>query len=78
MHVLALLPFLTFGPSWVAHLSSWGHPQSIFFHHLEDSYARFNVGDKVETGGILCVGWIAEGVEHGRRPGGVRPSDPRQ
>jgi hypothetical protein len=47
------LPFFTFGPSWVAHLSSWGPPQSIFFPRLEDSYARFNLGQRVETGGIL-------------------------
>jgi hypothetical protein len=46
------MPYFTFGPSWVAHLSSWGHPQSIFFPFLEDSYAHFNPGEKVETLGI--------------------------
>jgi hypothetical protein len=49
------LPFFTFWPFWVAHLSSWGPPQSIFFPLLEDSYARFNLGEKVETGAILGV-----------------------
>jgi hypothetical protein len=49
----ALLPFFTFGPSWVAHLSSWGRPQSISFLLLEDSYGHFNLGHKVETGAIL-------------------------
>jgi hypothetical protein len=56
MHVRALLPVFTFGPSWVAHLSSWGHPQSIFFPLLEDSYAHFNLGQMMETRGILGVG----------------------
>jgi hypothetical protein len=46
----------------VAHLSSWGHPQSIFFHGLEDSYAEFNLGERVKTGGILGVGWINTSV----------------
>jgi hypothetical protein len=62
------LPFFTFRPSWVAHLSSWGRPQSIFFPLLEDSYARFILGHKVATGAILagrhwvdrqkCGGWV--------------------
>ena len=61
------MPFFTFWPSWVADLSSWGHPQSIFFPLLEDSYANFNLGQTVETRGILGVGWIATRVEDGRR-----------
>jgi hypothetical protein len=55
MPVGVSLPFFTFGPSWVAHLSSWGPPQSIFFHGLEDSYGHFNLGQRVETRGILGV-----------------------
>jgi hypothetical protein len=57
------MPFFTFGPSWVAHLSSWGRPQSIFFPLLEDSYAEFNLGQTVATGAILGVGGFATGVE---------------
>jgi hypothetical protein len=56
MPVGVSMPFFTFGPSWVAHLSSWGHPQSIFFPLLEDSYAHFNLGQMMETRGILGVG----------------------
>jgi hypothetical protein len=55
MPVRVSMPFFTFWPSWVADLSSWGPSQSIFFHRLEDSYARFNLGQKVETGAILWV-----------------------
>jgi hypothetical protein len=66
MPVGVCMPFFTFGPSWVAHLSSWGRPQSIFFHGLEDSYVHFNRGEKVETGAILGVGGFARSVEDGR------------
>src|SRR5487761_2636144 len=56
-------PIFTFRPFWVADLSLWGPPQSIFFHGLEDSYARFNPGQKVATGAMFGV-W--RGVDRGR------------
>jgi hypothetical protein len=55
MPVGVFLAFFSFGPFWLAHLSSWGRPQSIFFHPLDDSYAEFILDEKVETGAMFGV-----------------------
>lgn len=49
---VASSPFLTFPE---ADLSSWGHPQSIFIHRVEDSYAPIQPGPKGREGGSLGV-----------------------
>ena len=55
MQVRDSLLFFTFWPLWLADRSSWGPPQSIFFPGVEDSYARFNLGQKVATGAMFGV-----------------------
>jgi hypothetical protein len=61
--VLVSMPFFTFGPSWVAHLSSWGRPQSIFFHQLLCPFQPGPQGRDRGAFSAFCVGSIANGVD---------------